>query len=259
MVTEPVTQSSASQRAGRAGRTSSGICVRLFADVAKLKPHPPPLIKEGMVSARFDRTMIIGSTLLLLQILKLALRLLSLGDDAPQLLDDMSKDASERAVTILRQLGALDDKGKVSQIGDAMLKLGVDLRLSMFLLACNRVGCLKSGTALTAMISTGTYNSVLPSKRTLAARKVDEATFRSFVHESGDHLTLLNIFEAFRKHLKSGASWCRLNRFDYKVMLQAHKAFLHLADKLSKGVRTNSKQEREKLAYLSILLKLSAI
>lgn len=32
MITQPITMSSMKQRAGRAGRTASGICIRLFSD-----------------------------------------------------------------------------------------------------------------------------------------------------------------------------------------------------------------------------------
>lgn len=114
--TQRIAQFSATQRAGRAGRTGPGQCLRLYGE-ADLRNRPQAETPE---IARAD-----------LSGLVLQLTLL---DNAPlEWLDAPPQPAWEAALKLLHQLGALR-RGKLTPLGKAMLRLPLEPRLAAFLL-----------------------------------------------------------------------------------------------------------------------------
>lgn len=115
-----VTQASAEQRRGRAGRLEPGVCYRLWpeAEQGALVPFGRPEILESELSA-------------------LALELAQWGvGDPSQLawLDPPPESAFAQARGLLTDLGALDGQGRITEHGRAMASLGLHPRLAHMVL-----------------------------------------------------------------------------------------------------------------------------
>eukprot|EP00045_Choanoeca_perplexa_P017703 m.262812 g.262812 ORF g.262812 m.262812 type:complete len:2053 (+) comp17609_c0_seq1:93-6251(+) len=184
MVTQRCSQSSMQQRTGRAGRTMSGVCVRLFSEeiFSAAPANKAPEIGSGMVTSSL-------------------LRLKSMPEQLP-LLESLPTDQEDAAVTILQTLGAVDDAGEVTAHGRAYLDLGLNLRLARFLHACLVHGCGRRGAQLAAIMTLDAPAQLLPVTRTDKDTPLSETTqafLDEFAHPSGDHLTLLQLVEAYRQ------------------------------------------------------------
>lgn len=124
--TLPVSRASADQRRGRAGRTGPGTCYRLWSeyDHGLLKPFTRPEIQSADLST-------------------LALELSAWGVDDPgalKWLDPPDPSAYESAKDLLKWLGALDEKGRITAHGKKMAGSGLHPRLSHMVIKANQTG-----------------------------------------------------------------------------------------------------------------------
>ncbi|MEO5624345.1 MAG: ATP-dependent helicase HrpB [Dokdonella sp.] len=109
--TVTISQASADQRAGRAGRLGPGACYRLWPQSRRLDPQRTPEIAQVELS-------------------QLALELAAWGSDALRWLDPPPPGALAQARDLLRRLGALDSDARISALGRSMLGLGAHPRLA---------------------------------------------------------------------------------------------------------------------------------
>jgi ATP-dependent helicase HrpB len=127
LLIEPISQASAEQRAGRAGRTGSGRCIRLWSqtDHAARPPRETPEIK------RVD----LSETILLL--------LTSGWGDATTFpwYEKPDDKALQRALTVLQDLGAVDPAGALTRLGRRMAVFPAHPRYARMLLAAGEFGC----------------------------------------------------------------------------------------------------------------------
>jgi len=119
--TRSISQDSAVQRSGRAGRLSAGVCYRMWT-----AEQQPRLLKHASAE-------ILNSDLS-----SLVLELANWGVtqvDEMQWMDLPPSSAIEQAKTLLQQLSAIDDSGKINAHGRDMLRLGTHPRLAHMMLA----------------------------------------------------------------------------------------------------------------------------
>ncbi|MBL8543029.1 MAG: ATP-dependent helicase HrpB [Hyphomonadaceae bacterium] len=119
-------QAAITQRAGRAGRLEPGVCVRLWSE-GETRALPP-----------FDRPEILDADLS-----GLALDLAAWGvADANSLcwLDPPPKPAWSEAIALLKQIGALDDAGRLTEHGIAVARLPLPPRLAHMVIDAARKG-----------------------------------------------------------------------------------------------------------------------
>jgi ATP-dependent helicase HrpB len=116
--TERVTQDSADQRAGRAGRVRAGRVVRLWDARDRLRPHREPEI------ARVDLAAVV-------------LDVLGWGGDPRTLgwFDPPPAHALDSAFSLLERLGAIDEEGRITAIGRTLQRLPIHPRLGRMLVA----------------------------------------------------------------------------------------------------------------------------
>lgn len=135
---ESICQSSATQRAGRAGRLQDGICIRLWGEKSqRARPsHLEPEIRRVDLSAA-------------------VLQLLQWGEapdgDFPWLEPPRAKSLST-AVSLLEQLGAAKD-GKITRLGEQMAALPASPRLARMMVEAQRIGQIKTISLVAAMLS----------------------------------------------------------------------------------------------------------
>lgn len=123
--TQFISQDSAEQRSGRAGRLSAGVCYRLWT-----AQQQPRLLKHSCAE-------ILHSDLSTL-VLELANWGVQQADDM-QWMDNPPASATGQARTLLQQLQALDDSGKITPHGRDMLRLGTHPRLAHMMLAATNI------------------------------------------------------------------------------------------------------------------------
>lgn len=118
LVTERVTRAEATQRAGRAGRVAEGVCYRLWSkgEEGALAAYPPAEIEAADLTG-------------------LALELALWGADANDLafLTPPPDGTLAEARALLTMLGALDDKGRITDHGRALAALPLHPRLGHML------------------------------------------------------------------------------------------------------------------------------
>jgi ATP-dependent RNA helicase DDX35 len=141
LLVTPVSQASARQRAGRAGRCSAGVCYRLYTEESytnALRAHTVPEIQR-------------------VQIEPLVILLKALGVDNIMTFDFLSPPPAElmqRALEMLYALGALDDACRLTQpLGQRIAEFPIDPSLARCLLASAEYSCTGSMLSVAAMLS----------------------------------------------------------------------------------------------------------
>ena len=134
-----VSQASADQRTGRAGRVAPGACYRLWTERTQhhLDPHTAPEIENADLAP-------------------LALELAMWGTPDPsdlRWLDPPPDDAYEQAQTLLRRLGAIDADGAITDHGREMAELGLHPRLAHMLIDAQALGHGAVACDLAALLS----------------------------------------------------------------------------------------------------------
>jgi len=130
-------QASATQRAGRAGRTEPGVTYRLWSqhDHERRREFAEPEIRSADLSA-------------------LVLELAIWGADASELrfLDPPTPVAIEAAQQVLHRLGALDSKGRPTDTGRAMSELPLHPRLARMVIDADPPGDGAVATVIAALL-----------------------------------------------------------------------------------------------------------
>lgn len=98
-----------------------------------------------------------------------------------------------RALELLNYLEALDDEGDLTETGSLMAEFPLDPQLAKMLIVAPRFNCPNEILSVVAMLSIP--NVFLRPKD--QQRQADEAK-AAFAHADGDHLTLLNVYHAFK-------------------------------------------------------------
>ena len=127
LLPQPISKSAADQRSGRAGRTSSGYCLRLWGE----KEHKS---RDEMERPAINR----------LDLSEIYLNLSSLGED-PALMNWLTRppeNSLARAKKSLISLGALTAKSQISEKGLEMSRFPLNPRLGKALIMSKEMGCL---------------------------------------------------------------------------------------------------------------------
>ncbi len=187
LLVEPISRSSADQRAGRAGRTQPGSCLRLW----RKSEHTYRPLEDTPEIGRVD----LAETVLFLK---------SLGEGNLEGFPWFEKPdpvALERARTLLEDLGAIHRKdGAITGTGLRMARFPMHPRYARMMLYASDHGCLPTIALLAAL---GQERSVLAPIRDRKAQHAREAEFRDVYIEKSD----------FFFHLRAW-QWAREQGFD---------------------------------------------
>jgi len=177
-----ISKASATQRAGRAGRTAPGRCVRLYSakEFHAMSPFELPEMR------RVD----LCQTILALHTWS-ATRAADFGwFEAP----DVHR--IESAERLLEMLGAMES-GKITALGKRMMSLPLHPRLARLMLAAEQWGCAAEGAMIAAMLSEKDVLRVDRFDRSTKSKGPSDLLIRMDLIERGSHDSL--DFEALRQ------------------------------------------------------------
>jgi len=181
---EPISQASASQRAGRCGRVADGICIRLYSE----EDHDG---RPEFTDPEIQRTNLAS---VLLQMASL-----DLGDikDFPFLDPPDSRSVTD-GLNLLYELGALTTQRSggtgLTTIGRRMSTLPTDPRLARMLLAADRLGCLADVLVIVSAMSIQD-----PRERPLEHQQAADEKHRRFREPDSDFLSYLTLWRYIRE------------------------------------------------------------
>ncbi|KAI8986246.1 P-loop containing nucleoside triphosphate hydrolase protein [Trametes punicea] len=216
LLTRDITQSSAVQRAGRAGREGPGYCFRLYTQESF---RNMPVTAEPEI-----RRCTLTSSLLQLK---------CLGQDLEEL-DFMDKPDEETVVSALKMLfllGALDNRKCLTPLGRQMAAFPLEPPLARALIASVELGCTSEVLTILSVLSASSHLFV----DTHDARDAAADARRKFRHLSGDHLTVLNVMRAYEdvaaSESKAGRrDWCRKMFLNDRCLAEAMNIRAQLRD-----------------------------
>lgn len=207
----PISQASANQRAGRAGRTGPGKCFRLYTERQ---------FKEEMLKAtvpEIQRTNL-ANVILLLK---------SLGvDDLLKFhfMDAPPQDNMLNSMYQLWTLGALDNTGRLTDLGRKMVEFPLDPTLSKMLIVSEGMQCSDEILTVVSMLSVPAIFFRPKGREEDADSKKEK-----FQVPESDHLSFLNVYLQWRLH-KYSTKWCNDNFIHAKAMRKVREVRAQLKD-----------------------------
>jgi len=234
LLVSPISKASAQQRAGRAGRTRPGKCFRLYTESA---------FKKELIEQTYPE--ILRSNLA-----NTVLELKKLGIDDLVHFDFMDPPAPEtmmRALEELNYLACLDDDGNLTALGKLAAEFPLDPALAVMLISSPEFFCSNEILSLTALLSVPQLFVRPPNNR----QRADEMK-KLFAHEDGDHLTMLNVYHAFKGEVNQPA-WCREHFLSYRALQNADNVRAQLQRIMERlEIRLVSTEFSEKSYYENI-------
>jgi ATP-dependent helicase HrpA len=237
---EAISQASANQRAGRCGRVSDGICIRLYSEEDFIG-------RSEFTDAEIRRTNLAA---VILQMLSL-----KLGDIAEfPFVDPPDSRFINDGFKLLQELGAVNQKRQITSIGWQLAKLPIDPRLGRMVIESARNNCLREMLVIVSAL--GIQD---PRERPQDKRQASDEKHRLYAHEESDFLTfvnLWNLYETQRQVLTQNQlrKYCNKNFLSYMRMREwrdTHRQ-LHIICKELKAKDHTFVEREEDASYESV-------
>ncbi|KAG5465151.1 hypothetical protein LSCM4_00604 [Leishmania orientalis] len=205
-----ISRAQATQRTGRAGRVAAGKCYRLYTANAfeNLSENTIPEIRRSSLLS-----------------VVLQMKSLNIHDILSFEFMDMPQPRSvAKAEETLMLLRALDKTGHITALGGRLTDFPIEPMPAMVLLAAKALGVAREAVVVIAMAST--ENLFLTSREFKEAADRCRATFAK---SAGDHATLLNIYQAYRRSPRDQRkTWCESNSMSHRQMLKVEDIITQL-------------------------------
>lgn len=235
-----ISQAQANQRSGRAGRTQSGKCYRLYTKHTfdnEMDLFTIPEIKRKNLS-------------------HVILMLKAMGINDLLKFDFMDPPSSESMISALYDLytlSALDDKGNLTLTGKKMVNFPMEPALAKTLITSVTFKCTEEVLIIVALLSVQNIFYRPKENLNLANRRK-----KMFHHPHGDHLTLLNVYKAWKKS-KFSKKWCDDNFIHERNMKKAEETKLQISKLMAKFcneiVSCNNDLEKVRMAFCAGFFK----
>ncbi|MFF5144170.1 ATP-dependent RNA helicase HrpA [Streptomyces sp. NPDC013157] len=205
---EAISQASANQRKGRCGRTSDGICIRLYSEddfVSRPEFTDAEILRTNLASVILQMTAA------------------GLGDiEKFPFIDPPDHRNIRDGVQLLQELGAIDaaekdPRRRLTDTGRKLAQLPVDPRLARMVLEADKNGCVREVMVIAAALSIQDPRERPAEKQTQADQQ--HARFRD---ETSDFLAFLNLWKYVREQQKErgSSSFRRMCKQEYLNFLR---------------------------------------
>jgi ATP-dependent helicase HrpA len=244
---EKISQASANQRSGRCGRVGPGIAIRLYSE-EEFRARP------AFTEPEIQRTNLAAVIL--------QMHALKLGDiEAFPFLEPPDGRYVRDGQRTLRELGALSDDGKLTDIGRRLAQLPLDPRLGRILLAGVKEQCLEEVAIIASALSVPDPRDRPADKQTQADQK--HALLRD---EQSDFLSLLKLWRVWceqRDQLSRAKlrTWCKENYLSYLRLIEWQDVHGQVMD-VAKGelaLKTNSQPAQYDAIHRALLAGLLSL
>jgi ATP-dependent helicase HrpA len=201
---EAISQASANQRAGRCGRVAPGTCIRLYSedDFNNRPEFTDPEIRRTNLAA------------VILQMLQLKLGDIS---DFPFVDPPDSRFISD-GFKLLEELGAVDNRRRLTPVGRQLARLPVDPRIGRMVIEAAQFDALREVLIIASALSVQD-----PRERPHDRRQAADEKHRQYADEDSDFITLLNLwhlYEEQRAELSQNQlrNWCQKHFISFMRM-----------------------------------------
>ncbi|PTY00044.1 ATP-dependent RNA helicase HrpA [Verrucomicrobia bacterium LW23] len=225
---EEISQSSANQRAGRAGRVQAGTCIRLYdeEDYLKRPQYSQPEIQRANLAE---------------VILRMKAFCLGHIEDFPFI--DAPRPQSIRAgYQLLHELGALDDTHELTPMGRELARLPLDPSLGRMLIQARTEGALPEMLVIAAALSIPD-----PRERPEQEREQAAAAHKAFSDNDSDFMSLLRIWRAAPEERGSRNALRKFCKSNY-LSLTRMREWRDLHKQLADAMEDIAPQRRKELA-----------
>ncbi|HWU05659.1 MAG TPA: ATP-dependent RNA helicase HrpA [Streptomyces sp.] len=242
---ERISQASANQRKGRCGRTSDGICIRLYSEddfLTRPEFTDPEILRTNLASVILQMTAA------------------GLGDiEKFPFIDPPDHRNIRDGIQLLQELGALDPaekdpKKRLTPLGRKLSQLPVDPRLARMVIEAEKNGCAREVMVIAAALSIQDPRERPSEKQTQA----DQHHAR-FKDETSDFLAFLNLWRYIREQQKErgSSSFRRMCKQEYLNFLRIREwqdiyAQLRTVAK-QMGIETDEQDAPEQSVHTSLL------
>lgn len=242
---EAISQASANQRKGRCGRTSDGICIRLYSeDDFEARPEftDAEILRTNLASVILQMTAA------------------GLGDiEKFPFIDPPDHRNIRDGVQLLQELHALDPAQKdprkrLTQLGRKLAQLPVDPRLARMVIEAEKNGCVREVMVIAAALSIQD-----PRERPAEKQAQADQQHARFKDETSDFLAFLNLWRYIREQQKErgSSSFRRMCKQEYLNFLRIREwqdiyAQLRTVAK-QMGIHPNEQDAAEQSVHVSLL------
>jgi ATP-dependent helicase HrpA len=201
LLIEKISQASADQRRGRAGRTSAGICLRLYSqEDYESRPRftDPEILRTHLASV-------------ILQMKSLGLGNLT---DFPFLQPPDYRQVRE-GYQLLHELGAIDEEDNLTPVGRSLARMPIDPRLGRMLLAS-----LEENVAEEVLVIVSALSVPDPRQRPMDMQQAADEAHSVYRDEHSDFLALVNLWRTYQDRQRQLSNsrlrrWCKENFLSY--------------------------------------------
>jgi ATP-dependent helicase HrpA len=205
---EDIAQAAANQRAGRCGRVMSGVCIRLYGedDFARRPPFSDPEIMRASLAGVILR-----------------MKSLELGAvEAFPFIDRPLPRMVTDGYRLLAELGAVDERRELTQIGRELARLPLDPRIGRMILAAREQHCLREMLIIASALSVQDPRE-RPQEQAAAAERAHAKWRGDEQRQRSEFLAWLDLWKAFDEvwlHASRSKQrdWCRQNFLSYLRM-----------------------------------------
>ncbi|ORT54712.1 ATP-dependent RNA helicase HrpA [Streptomyces sp. CB03238] len=242
---EPVSQASANQRKGRCGRTSDGICIRLYDEddfLARPEFTDAEILRTNLASVILQMTAA------------------GLGDiEKFPFIDPPDHRNIRDGVQLLQELGAIDPtqkdpKKRLTQAGRKLAQLPVDPRLARMVLEADKNGCVREVMVIAAALSIQD-----PRERPAEKQAQADQQHARFKDETSDFLAFLNLWRYIREQQKALSSsafrrMCKSEYLNYLRIREWQDIYTQLRTVAKQmGIHLNEEDAPEQQVHISLL------
>ena len=231
LLVKPISKSSADQRKGRAGREAPGQCFRLYTEdgyEGLERDNKPEILRCDLSQA----------------VLNMKARGVNDVVNFP-FLTPPPREALEKALLLLLQLGALEDNGKINDVGRQIARLPLTPSLGRVIVEAAKpeVACLNEVIDIVACLS---VENIFLNVDTEEAREQAQAARSQLIKRQGDHLTLLAAVQGYAAESSDRRRWADDHLISHRAMqsvMDVRKQLQAQCKNLSSSSRTSTKDE----------------
>ncbi len=213
------------QRGGRAGRTEDGECWRLYTEEEfnnRQEFQTPEMQRSNLAHV------------------VLAMKKIGIEDIGSfEFIDPPSKESIDYAVDSLKALGAMDEKEKLTEIGEIMAELPLEPHISRMVIEAEKHQCVEEVATIAALLGSNKSPFMRPKDKENEAA----AAHRKFKEGNSDFIALLKAYKGFSdSHFDN--NWAKENFLNVGALYNTREIRYQLFAILKRnGIKANGKQD----------------